>query len=85
MCLGGKATSTNRASNLRGFIREGANAAEIKLTIKNRGSDAYRHDVYGDRIQIVRRITKDGSTYSIKSEKGTFEYLFFATNTSCTL
>ena len=72
ICLGGKASSTNRASNLSGFIRAGEAAAEISLTLKNQGQDAYMPDQYGDAITIVRRIAKEGgsSGYKIKSADG---------------
>ncbi|CAG8433302.1 13049_t:CDS:10 [Ambispora gerdemannii] len=58
VCLGGKANTTNRATNLKSLIREGAR-------------HAYRHDVYGDTIIIERRITRDGTNgYKIKNSEG---------------
>lgn len=43
-------------------------AAEVTIHIKNRGSEAYRHEDYGDSIVITRRFTKDGSaSWKIKS------------------
>ncbi|RHZ75652.1 hypothetical protein Glove_212g65 [Diversispora epigaea] len=71
VCLGGKANSTNRASNLKSLIREGANVGQITLKLRNRGSDAYRHDIYGDSIIVERRISRDGSNgYKIKTCEG---------------
>ncbi|CAG8672880.1 433_t:CDS:10, partial [Cetraspora pellucida] len=68
VCLGGKANVTNRASNLRSLIREGASVAQVTLKLRNRGADAYRHDMYGDSIIIERRISRDGSNgYKIKT------------------
>ncbi|VDB98254.1 unnamed protein product [Peniophora sp. CBMAI 1063] len=69
--LGGKANSTGRGSGLKAFIREGQNAAEVTIHIKNQGEEAYRHDVYGDSIVITRKFTRDGSSsYAIKSKSG---------------
>ncbi|KAJ2084764.1 Structural maintenance of chromosomes protein 6, partial [Coemansia sp. S142-1] len=42
IALGGKASLTNRASNLKGFIREGRQRATVKVQLRNRGPDAYR-------------------------------------------
>ncbi|RIA90797.1 P-loop containing nucleoside triphosphate hydrolase protein [Glomus cerebriforme] len=71
VCLGGKANVTNRASNLKSLIREGANVAQITLRLRNRGEDAFRHEIYGDLIIIERRITCDGSNgYKIKTHDG---------------
>lgn len=43
-------------------------AAEVTIHIKNQGSEAYRHEDYGDSIVITRRFTKDGSaSWKIKS------------------
>ncbi|CAG8497689.1 11743_t:CDS:10 [Ambispora leptoticha] len=57
VCLGGKANMTNRATNLKSLIREGAR-------------HAYRHDVYGDTIIIERRITREGTNgYRIKNSE----------------
>ncbi|PKY20161.1 P-loop containing nucleoside triphosphate hydrolase protein [Rhizophagus irregularis] len=71
VCLGGKANVTNRASNLKSLIREGANVAQITLKLRNRGEDAFRHEIYGDSIIIERRITRDGSNgYKLKTQDG---------------
>ncbi|KDN53305.1 P-loop containing nucleoside triphosphate hydrolase protein [Tilletiaria anomala UBC 951] len=58
--LGGKASCTNRGNSLKSFVKSGESAAEVILQIKNTGSEAFKHDVYGDRITIVRRINADG-------------------------
>ncbi|CAG8528519.1 9863_t:CDS:10 [Gigaspora rosea] len=71
VCLGGKANVTNRASNLKSLIREGASVAQVTLKLRNRGADAYRHEVYGDSVVIERRISRDGSNgYKIKTSGG---------------
>ncbi|KAI8376349.1 uncharacterized protein BYT42DRAFT_574286 [Radiomyces spectabilis] len=71
IALGAKANSTNRAKNLGALIREGANAAQVVVKITNKGADAYRHDIYGDYIQVERKLHKDGTGgYKIKDDKG---------------
>jgi structural maintenance of chromosomes protein 6 len=43
-------------------------AAEIEVTIKNCGPEAFKPDSYGDSIIVVRRFTKEGSSsYKLKS------------------
>ncbi|KAG0246017.1 Structural maintenance of chromosomes protein 6 [Mortierella sp. GBA43] len=71
VCLGGKANVTNRAQSLKALIREGATQAEVKLQLRNRGSDAFKPTVYGESIIIERRISNEGaSVYKIKSAAG---------------
>ncbi|CAG8590107.1 10002_t:CDS:10 [Acaulospora morrowiae] len=71
VCLGGKANVTNRASNLKSLIREGASVGQVTLKLRNRGADAYRPETYGDSIIIERRISHDGSNgYKIKTHEG---------------
>ena len=40
--LGGKAQTTSRGSSLKDFILEGAQAAEVRVRLRNGGSDAAR-------------------------------------------
>ncbi|KAI0916775.1 hypothetical protein AcW1_007861 [Taiwanofungus camphoratus] len=71
VALGGKATSTGRGSGLKSFIREGQSVAEVTVTLKNQGEEAYRPKDYGKSIVITRRFTKEGSSsYKIKSKDG---------------
>lgn len=73
VCLGAKATETNRGSSLKDLIREGQNSSRIRVVLYNEGSRAFEHDKYGDEIIIERVIKKDASTvpYVLKSENGT--------------
>ena len=42
--------------------------SEVIVHLRNRGHDAYRHDVYGDTIVVERHIRSDGTgTYKLKS------------------
>ncbi|KAB1267153.1 Structural maintenance of chromosomes protein 6 [Camelus dromedarius] len=69
--LGGKAIATNRGSSLKGFVKDGQNSADISITLRNRGDDAYRANVYGDSIIVQQHISMDGSrSYKLKSETG---------------
>ncbi|CAO3671505.1 unnamed protein product [Umbelopsis ramanniana] len=71
IALGAKATITNRASNLGALVKGGTSVGQVIVKISNRGSDAYRPDLYGESIIIERRISKDGASgYKIKSASG---------------
>ena len=37
------------------------------MGIKNQGDEAFRHDVYGDRIYVERRFSATSSQYKIMS------------------
>ncbi|KAK2489221.1 hypothetical protein MC885_018096 [Smutsia gigantea] len=70
--LGGKAVATNRGSSLKGFVKDGQNSADVSITLRNRGDDAYRANAYGSSIIVQQRISMDGSrSYKLKSETGT--------------
>ncbi|KAF5917321.1 hypothetical protein HPG69_008393 [Diceros bicornis minor] len=67
--LGGKAVATNRGSSLKGFVKDGQNSADISITLRNRGDDAYKANVYGNSIIVQQHISMDGSrSYKLKSE-----------------
>ncbi|PVF98656.1 P-loop containing nucleoside triphosphate hydrolase protein [Serendipita vermifera] len=71
VALGGKATSTGRGSGLKSFIKSGENAAEVSLTLRNAGIEAFNHEEYGDSINITRTFTQAGaSSYKIKNASG---------------
>ncbi|KAL4080728.1 P-loop containing nucleoside triphosphate hydrolase protein [Scleroderma citrinum] len=72
IALGGKTISTGRGNGLKSFIREGQNKAEITLTLKNQGEEAYRPKDYGKSIIITRTFNRQGhSSWAIKSKDGT--------------
>ncbi|KAF7364992.1 p-loop containing nucleoside triphosphate hydrolase protein [Mycena venus] len=71
VALGGKANSTGRGNGLKSFIREGQAAAEVTISLKNQGEEAYKPKEYGKSIVITRRFTKEGnSSWKIKSKDG---------------
>ncbi|KAL9057851.1 MAG: hypothetical protein Q9162_002081 [Coniocarpon cinnabarinum] len=69
LCLGGKATSTNRGQSLRSFVREGAETAVLTVRIKNKGIGAYKRDLYGDSIVVERHFNRHGASgFKLKSK-----------------
>ncbi|XP_075270987.1 structural maintenance of chromosomes protein 6 isoform X1 [Opisthocomus hoazin] len=70
--LGGKATATNRGSSLKMFVRDGETSADISITLRNQGRDAFKPEVYGSSIIVNQHINLDGSrSYRLKSKSGT--------------
>ena len=57
ICLGGRAQSTQRAQSLRGFIREGATAAQVTVRIRNRGPEAFK-PYQVEEIQVWTNVAK---------------------------
>lgn len=71
ICLGGKATATNRGQALKNFVKEGTDSASVTVRIKNQGHTAFRPDVYGRSIIVERHFSRgNGSGYKIKNEMG---------------
>lgn len=71
LCLGGKASATNRGQSLKSFIKEGKENATIIVRIKNQGEGAYMPDDYGKSIIVERHFSKTGASgFKIKAENG---------------
>ncbi|KAL4907604.1 hypothetical protein BDW74DRAFT_110880 [Aspergillus multicolor] len=71
LCLGGKASATNRGLSLKSFIKEGKESATIIVRIKNQGDGAYLPDDFGKSIIVERHFSKNGtSSFKLKSESG---------------
>ncbi|XP_069742475.1 structural maintenance of chromosomes protein 6-like isoform X2 [Narcine bancroftii] len=69
--LGGKATATNRGNSIKGFVKSGQNSADISITLRNRGPDAFKPDKYGEAVIVEQRISGDGiRQYRLKSQSG---------------
>eukprot|EP00814_Leptocylindrus_danicus_P018555 CAMPEP_0116018644 /NCGR_PEP_ID=MMETSP0321-20121206/8768_1 /TAXON_ID=163516 /ORGANISM="Leptocylindrus danicus var. danicus, Strain B650" /LENGTH=1217 /DNA_ID=CAMNT_0003489071 /DNA_START=198 /DNA_END=3851 /DNA_ORIENTATION=- len=67
ICLGAGARRTHRAKNLKELVRKEASSdsrAIVRVTILNRGEDAYEKEKYGDEITVERTIEKTGITSS---------------------
>ncbi|KAI0836122.1 P-loop containing nucleoside triphosphate hydrolase protein [Hypoxylon sp. FL0890] len=71
LCLGGKASATNRGGSLRSFVKEGEEHASLVVKIKNQGPDAYKPDLYGESIIVERHFSRTGSSgFKLKSASG---------------
>uniref|UniRef100_A0A9J8CXR8 Structural maintenance of chromosomes protein 6 n=1 Tax=Cyprinus carpio carpio TaxID=630221 RepID=A0A9J8CXR8_CYPCA len=71
VALGGKALTTNRGSSLKGFVKEGESSADVSITLRNRGRDAYKPEVFGQSITVDLRISSEGiRTYKLRSKTG---------------
>lgn len=62
MCLGGKATATNRGASLKSLIKEGEESASLAVRIKNRGDAAYKPELYGRSITVERNFSRSGAS-----------------------
>ncbi|KAF2144764.1 uncharacterized protein K452DRAFT_222905 [Aplosporella prunicola CBS 121167] len=70
LCLGAKATSTNRGQNLKSFIKAGEEAAMLAVKIKNHGSSAYKPELYGKSIIVERHFSLNGTSgFKLKNSK----------------
>jgi len=71
VCLGAKASVTNRAGSLKNFIKEGEDNAWVAVKLKNQGENAYQPDVFGPSIIVERHFTKAGtSSFKVKNSEG---------------
>ena len=53
---------TKRYNKLGDFVQKGRRKADIKITLKNEGDDAYRQELYGPSITFQRSITETGQS-----------------------
>ena len=61
ICLGASAKQTHRGNKLGDLVREGhEGTACVIVKLVNEGTDAFRHDLYGDTIQIRRKFGRKG-------------------------
>jgi chromosome segregation ATPase len=71
LCLGGKATSTNRGQNLQSFIKEGRDSCMLSVKIKNQGTSGFKQDLYGKSIIVERHFSRAGSSsFKLKDANG---------------
>ncbi|OWZ13347.1 Structural maintenance of chromosomes protein [Phytophthora megakarya] len=74
ICLGASARSTHRGKSIKNLIRHGHEGnALVRITLRNDavGSDAFRPEQFGRKIQVERLIRRDGSAeYRLKDERG---------------
>lgn len=71
ICLGGKASATNRGASLKSFIKGDREQANLEIKVKNQGSDAYKPELFGDAIIVERHFSKSGTSgFKLKSAQG---------------
>lgn len=71
ICLGGKATATNRAQNLKSLIKEGKDHSIVTVRIKNQGPLAYKPTQYGNSILVERHFSRIGASgFKLKDKNG---------------
>jgi chromosome segregation ATPase len=71
LCLGGKATATNRGQSLKSFIKTGKESATLSVKIKNQGPSAYKRDIYGNSIIVQRHFNRQGTSgFKIQNANG---------------
>ncbi|XP_020639932.3 structural maintenance of chromosomes protein 6 isoform X1 [Pogona vitticeps] len=69
--LGGKAIVTNRGTSLKVFVKNGQSSADVTITLRNRGEDAFKPEQYGTSITINQHISLEGHrSYKLKSSSG---------------
>ena len=67
--LGGHASDTKRATNLKTFIRQDESKALIRIHLYNGGYLAYQPEEWGKEIIFERTISDTGSqTFTIKGK-----------------
>lgn len=52
------------------MIKNGKNSASIEIVLSNLGVRAYKYEVYGNEITVVRNLTHTSSNYRIKEASG---------------
>uniref|UniRef100_A0A4X2JLE1 Structural maintenance of chromosomes 6 n=1 Tax=Vombatus ursinus TaxID=29139 RepID=A0A4X2JLE1_VOMUR len=58
-------------SSLGEFVKDGEVSATISITLRNRGEDAFKSDLYGASITVQQCITRSGtSSYRLKGQAG---------------
>ncbi|XP_071651384.1 structural maintenance of chromosomes protein 6 [Temnothorax longispinosus] len=67
--LGARANVTSRGTSVKEFIKKGRNSAIVEITLVNKGDTAYKPDIYGDTITVIRTIGNT-SSYKIKNWRG---------------
>jgi len=68
--LGGRARDTSRGASVKNFIKAGTHFAEVSIILSNGGNDAFKPEIYGEKIIVERRFTHTSSTYKLKSATG---------------
>ena len=69
--LGGSARMSNRGAGNTGLIRQGQASATVEISLYNGGEHAFKEEIYGDAITVVRTVlASGGGGYRLKDAKG---------------
>ena len=60
LCLGVRAKDTGRSASHSGLIKTGSRVAQVKVKLWNTGVDAYQPHLYGECIEVERKLYEDG-------------------------
>ena len=77
MVLGllGESKHTRRYTRLQNFVREGADKAEIRVTLQNTGSEAFKPEKFGRSIIFQRFLHQTGrNSFLLLDHKGEVQY-----------
>ncbi|XP_024886675.1 structural maintenance of chromosomes protein 6-like, partial [Temnothorax curvispinosus] len=64
-----RANVTRGGTSVEKFIKKDRNSATVEIILVNKGDTAYKPDIYGDTITVIRNIGNT-SSYNIKNWKG---------------
>ena len=76
ICLGAGARRTHRARNMKELVRKEAGSdcsgAKVRVSLWNKGSDAFQPEIYGEEITVERTISLrgGGNTYKLLDSEG---------------
>lgn len=71
VALGGRASSTQRATNVDNLIREGASHGRVRVKLFNGGDSPFQPDLYGEHIVLERSFRRGGAnSYAISRADG---------------
>lgn len=71
VALGGRASSTQRATNVDNLIREGASHGRVRVKLFNGGDSPFQPDQYGEHIVLERSFRRGGAnSYAISRADG---------------
>lgn len=57
--------------NFTEFVKKGKNTGSVEIVLTNQGPMAYKNEVYGDSITVIRKLGS-ASSYTIKNWRGEF-------------
>ncbi|KAI9019735.1 P-loop containing nucleoside triphosphate hydrolase protein [Hyaloraphidium curvatum] len=71
LALGGKTRATSRGDSVKDVLYYGQSWGEIVVYLRNEGEEAYKPDIFGKHIRVVRRMTTTSTQYKLQNAEGT--------------